>query len=318
MKSSTFLWLLFVICLICSIVLVFVSSSKDITGNMQVLCNVILFILTSISSVILGSYFAKVSSSEKIDTIATSSTEKMVHLTIELNQLNTYLKETEALASAQIEIGNDNEALSTYRHRGEAASQMTKMLAKSNETFRNDWLGVVSYEVKREIIGRYEKLNKFMSDTTILESLLSQQKANDVPSENLTEEIEMVENRIKSVTDDLPITYIPKKVMYPLAVRVKEQFIKDATNTRQTGTIVIEVLKEGLVATGSGKFNPLMNNAPTIQIELLSKPVGFNTENIQIKSNTGTNFDFHINLKSKSRDILIPVGEYKFNYTAQC
>jgi hypothetical protein len=75
-------------CLLASISMIyFIYKVPQPTQRETVLLNVLLFILSSVASVIVGYYFAKLTNSEKVDTIAERSTEKMVHLSLQLHSL---------------------------------------------------------------------------------------------------------------------------------------------------------------------------------------------------------------------------------------
>lgn len=95
-----------------------------------------------------------------------------------------------------------------------------------------------------------------------------------------------------------------------------EQTAETATSSLQVGQLKMRLLRPVYTATGSGRLDPTMDEAPKVWVDLLSRPDG--APPIRVRAGTGTTFDFNVHLKSTSWGTPIPVGEYVLRYTAQC
>jgi len=95
-----------------------------------------------------------------------------------------------------------------------------------------------------------------------------------------------------------------------------EQTMEAATSNLQVGQLKLKLLRPVYTATGSGRLDPTMDEAPNVWVDLLSKPDG--APPIRVGAGAGTTFDFNVHLKSATWGTPIPVGEYVLRYTAQC
>lgn len=284
--------------------------------------NTLLLILSSVFSVVVGYYFSKLSNSEKIDTIANASTEKMVHLSLQLLNLSMFLKKTIQMGIERTENDEISSALAAYEHRINAAAIMTDTLSTSSEVFRGDWLGVVSPETKSNIEKKHAKLRSYRQDSEILEKYAA---ANENWNEgqidsSLMNKIEEIELRMEETEKHLPLhsVSIPNpRYLRPLAVQV-EQAIHSSSATTQTGSISLTIMREVGVATGSGKLSPKMKRIPEISAKLVKAPEGFQAELANQICKTGTKYDFNIHIRPTSKAYKLPLGTYSFNYEAKC
>jgi len=307
-------------CLIGAIWLIVASSGiQQPTPRELMQKDVILFILSAAFSCILGYYFAKFSNSEKIDTIAERSTEKMVHLTLQLHHLKNYLRDTEDVADEE-QVLNNYAALNAYRHRTLAAAEMAASLAYSNETFRSDWLGIVSDSTKKGIEKRYEAVRQFFQDHDTIEKLKLQQTQGEAVANGNTDataRIKELQKRLEDMQNTLPIqSLVPRPVVKQPAVVVNQR-IKQTTAEFQEGDLIVEVLRPVFNATGSGKLNPPMSQVPRVSVSLIESPPGLDKENFKCSPGAGTNFDFNVSFKSTAFGIQLPVGKYIFQYHAE-
>ncbi len=284
------------------------------------LLNILLFILSSLGAIIIGYYFTRIGSSEKVNTIAEQSTEKMVHLSLQLQHLKDYLSETVEVADDESSV-HPAAGTHAYRHRVEAAADMAASLASSNEAFRSDWLGVVSAPARKTIEDKYAKLRGYLQDADTLERLRSQRDSGVASESGQTEvatALREVEKRIENARRELPIQPQPRLLLRPPAVSVEQTIKTEASATSQKGILTINLLRPVFAATGSGRLTPQTNGPPRLSAKLLSSPHGLDTKNFRVSPGSGTNFDFHIGLKSTAYGVYLPVGVYEVEYEAEC
>jgi hypothetical protein len=312
-----------VICLVASflgaiglIVLVWLlpSSSPMVTN----LLNILLFILSSISAVILGHYFTRIGTSEKIDTIATASTEKMLHLSLQLQHLSDYLRKTETLAEEE-SATSDDAGVYAYKYRIDAAADMAGSLASSNEAFRSDWLGIVSADTRQKIEKKYEKLRDYLQDAETYERLQTQKSIESPSAEDETrvnEQIREVGERIEKARRELPVQPVSLGQAPKLAAVSVYQQTQESRPNYQKGLLRISILRPVFAATGSGKMAPPMTGVPRITVRLLEYPRGAEQAKCQYITNLGPYSGINVHIKSTNPGVALSVGEYVFEYIA--
>lgn len=100
-------------------------------------------------------------------------------------------------------------------------------------------------------------------------------------------------------------------------VSVIQNTTENPTNHVNTGTLTITVLRDTPIATGTGKFNPVMSGVPTINAQLQKSPSYLDEGMMVFSANTGTTYDFNINMRAVSYKEPLPAGEYEFSYEAR-
>lgn len=315
--------LFFLAILLCSILgaiycIHLAHSAQNPTPKESFQLGVLLFLLSSSSAVIIGYYFARISIDEKVDTIAERSTEKMVNLSVQLHALKDYLQETEFVADDE---GSVELSICAYRHRLEAASIMAASLASTNETFRSDWLGVVSSRAKNTIESRFDALKQLLQDSETIERLRRQQSRTEpesTESNDVEEQIRKLEKRIATNQQSLPL--IPtsgRATPASPAVATRQEVDGDQSEEAQNGILSITILRDTYTATGSGKLSPEMSRIPKVSIQFLSGPDGYSSDDFPYHAGCGTTFDFNIALKSRVFNTPLPIGAYRFRYEAR-
>jgi hypothetical protein len=68
--------------------------------------------------------------------------------------------------------------------------------------------------------------------------------------------------------------------------------------------------------TGSGHFEPRLRHAPRLEVKVISTPEG--VPDINIRANTGTNYDFNAHIHAFGNGSTLPPGEYLIEYSAIC
>jgi len=101
-----------------------------------------------------------------------------------------------------------------------------------------------------------------------------------------------------------------------LAVELLGQEVDMSTSTYSSGRLVLRILRPVANFTGSGHFDPVMDCAPELTADLVSSPK--DTPNCIIKVGTGTNHDFNVHVRPSEKGDMLPVGEYIFEYIADC
>ncbi|WP_140162494.1 PIN-like domain-containing protein [Billgrantia desiderata] len=101
-----------------------------------------------------------------------------------------------------------------------------------------------------------------------------------------------------------------------LAVEIVAQNIELSTENHNAGQIVLRLRRPVANFTGSGHFDPVLECAPDVSVDLVSAPA--NTPPCIVKSGTGTNYDFNIHVRPSDSKNHLPIGEYIFEYKALC
>lgn len=100
------------------------------------------------------------------------------------------------------------------------------------------------------------------------------------------------------------------------AVNLIEHGTIESTDTRNAGTLSVELRRAVRNFTVSGKFHPYMKNVPALGVRLVSSPEGMPAS--KLGAGTGTIINFNVHIKSEDEGILLPPGHYLFEYEAVC
>lgn len=100
------------------------------------------------------------------------------------------------------------------------------------------------------------------------------------------------------------------------AVEIVTQSLSLNSEYLQTGRLVLNLHRPVQNLTGSGHLQPRMSSPPDLRVTLVSSPQNIPTH--RITSGAGTNYDFNVHIISQEYGILLPIGEYIFEYTATC
>jgi len=98
------------------------------------------------------------------------------------------------------------------------------------------------------------------------------------------------------------------------AVKLLKQDVEESSSYKNKGILTATLQRPVRNFTVSGHLNPNMLSSPSLNIRLLEYP---NTlPEYIINAGTGTTHDFNIHIRSKNKDIPLPVGEYIIEYEA--
>lgn len=305
------------ICLGGTLYLIYIpSSGMQMTAKEQALSSTLQFVITTLLSLIFSYFFAKSGVFEKNDPIAEASAEKIANLSIQIDRLKEFL-----LSSIDaVESKNDSAELQLngLKNRIESAAEMAVFLALSNQTFKNDWLGVVSSSMRSKIEEKYKNTSDWINATDKkqkLERKLEASGGNEALVTELASQLRDTELKIERLSTTIPSATIPLKKS-PATSVIQQKFI-EKSESKQSGTISMMVFRPVPNATGSGKLEPRMATPPSIKATLTSKPPEFDPKKYTIHPGTGTNHDFNISIKSMEPGTPVPIGEYEFSFEAE-
>ncbi|HCS26286.1 MAG TPA: hypothetical protein DIW43_02460 [Spongiibacteraceae bacterium] len=100
------------------------------------------------------------------------------------------------------------------------------------------------------------------------------------------------------------------------AVEVVGHDVTKRTESSQEGVLVINLTRPVKNITGSGSFDPHLQNVPTINVILESAPDELGS--YKLRAGAGTKFNFNLHVISAERNQLLPVGQYVLKYQASC
>jgi hypothetical protein len=95
-----------------------------------------------------------------------------------------------------------------------------------------------------------------------------------------------------------------------------QQTVFQADASRSHGQLTIRLLRPIPALTGSGHFDPNMEQPPKVRLTLVSHPAGI--PEIRLRGSTGTVFDFNVHIGSSIFGQMLPVGDYVVEYEATC
>lgn len=305
------------VCLCGTLYLIYIPiSGTQMTAKEQALSSSLQFVITTLLSLIFSYFFAKSGVFERNDPIAEASTEKIVNLSIQIDRLKDFLLSSiEAVESQQ---ASADMQLSGLKHRVESGAEMAVLLALSNQTFKNDWLGVVSPAMRTKIQQKYKDASEWISETDKkqkLEKKLEASSGNDALVSEISAQLRETESKIERLSDRIPTASAPIKKIP--AVAVNSQTFSEASTIKQAGELSISVLRSVPIATGSGRLDPHMRSIPKVNVELKSAPEGFDKDKYKCSPGTGTIYDFNISIRSQEYGVLVPVGDYVFTFSAE-
>ncbi|MFC2135312.1 hypothetical protein ACFLTH_11925, partial [Bacteroidota bacterium] len=150
------------------IVIIIVTSTKELTSNETTLMSVLLTLLSVVVTWIVAQYFANISHkhviadvkneySNNLRTYALNAAEKVDNLSNELSKLSLYL---------QSELENDEdtieEALLSKSEKIESTIHIINTLKSVNDTSLSDWKGVIGEELEEREEEKEERENKLL------------------------------------------------------------------------------------------------------------------------------------------------------------
>jgi len=136
-------------------------------------------------------------------------------------------------------------------------------------------------------------------------------------SSDLRPEIAAAQQTIEEIRKDLPIPAFTHPPIANPAVLVEQIQTAGATDIFQNGEIVIDVIRDVFVVSGTGKLMPHMIAKPWVTVELVSAPPSVTSKPLKISIGVGTKFDFNVKVGSPEFGRPLALGKYSFKYVAK-
>lgn len=271
--------------------------------------DVILFVCSTLVSWMTSAWFSAKESNNKIDAIAERSFEKMAMLTLQIERAKKFLVDTIKLSQSEIDpvLG-----MSSYKHRINGSIAGLDQISASNDTFRADWLGVVSPAMKEDLAKKLEAL----SNVQEIVNELSKGAEADGQLSDLDRKIQSAEREVAGAGKFIGELKSRSPSKMPVA-QITQEFEGAQSDTYQAGTLKINVSRFTYRATGTGALDPHMCAKPTVEIELVAYPAGLDISSIRFPVGVGTNFNFNIGLQSAAHGQALPLGVYAFRFVAR-
>lgn len=284
-----------VIIIIC---LIWTSQLQGIETREGLLISIILAIASAAISWTVTSHYSKKTLSEEntrlIDRIGAQSSEKILNQSKQLYSVEQYLDDKQ---NKLIEREISQEA-AIYL---ESTRNMIRLIRSSNNTYLNDWAGVVSENVKLEIVKLRNAQSQLFEDISLINFV-----APDKRSE--------LEEKIEKNSQELPSYLVPSSNLKINHASIIEHLILENTDTIKKGKLKILISEDCYKGHVVGKFETPFLLPPQKSYSTLVLPSN-NEQKIHVFAKTGTVHDFHVGLKSNEFNIPIKQGIYEVEYT---
>lgn len=119
-------------------------------------------------------------------------------------------------------------------------------------------------------------------------------------SDDVIKEILKLREELKSIQLEVPLIQTSQNVI-------------ESNNNKNIGHLYVQLNSQMPYATGTGKFNPKLDNIPSLEVNLISTPNN-DSSNIHLSYGCGVTKNFNVHMKSKTD--YLEAGEYVFEYTA--
>jgi hypothetical protein len=279
-----------------------------------ILRDVVLFGCSVVITWVISFWFAKRESNEKIDTIAERSFEKISMLTLQIERAKNFLNDTIKLAQSDAEREAVGYGMAAYKHRINGCIATLDQISTSNDTFRADWLGVVSPEMKKTLS---QKMDALQSLPGVVSELAKQERWGDDRPSEIERKIETVERSVPGAGKLLDeIRAKSDKAVSKVAV-ITQRPDEGNSELVQSGRVVISVRRRSLHATASARFEPVMSAVPEIEVSVVSLPEGASEDALVFPGRAEQNQRFNIHLGSADHVTPLPLGDYEFAYQAK-
>lgn len=283
----------------------------------SVLLSVVLTIFSVLGSWLASAVYSTVSAresqQERIDHMGRLASEKIWNLSTQLWRLEASI----GVTSQQADQAGDAQEAANLLHTGLRSIELhLQNLRSLNNSLANDWTGVVSSEERLKIEDRFESLARLINKYSELEDTLRlegpPQTASDAERfKDLSRQLRELEQRTAGIA---PLPGSIKVQGAAQAVRVDQEIHSTASNRKQSGHLIVEILRPVYMATGTGKLTPNTISPPKVFVDLRGQPDG--TPELILGAGAGTTYDFNVHLKSNEWGKMLPVGKYRFSYNA--
>ncbi len=277
--------------------LIWTSQLSDVASREGLLISIILSIASAVVSWMISSHYANATLTEEntklIDRIGAQSSEKILNQSKQLYSLEQYLDEKYEELMDQDMPGETIIYLESVRH-------MIRLIRSSNDTYVNDWAGVVSDNVKSEILKQRNAQSQLFVDISRMNFVSPAQRSE-------------LEEKIEKTSRDLPSYLVPKSnLKINHAIISQNNIIEDKENLKR-GRLKILLSEDSFKGHVVGKFKTPFITPPENSVSTLVSPA--NGKKISVYAKTGTVHDFHVGIKSDELNVPLAKGEYEVEYT---
>lgn len=262
------------------------------------LISIILTIAASVVSWAISAHYSTQSltaeNTKLIDRIGAQSSEKILNQSKQLYSIEQYLDEKQ---NQLMDNDNDPEAIIYL----ESTRNMIRLIRSSNNTYLNDWAGVVSDIVKEDILKQRNTQSQLFEDINLIRFISPEKRVE-------------LEEKIEKASQDLPSYLVP--TTNPKANHasiIDHQILEDNTN-RKKGRLKILLTEDSYKGHVVGKFQTPFNTPPQRSSHALQTNPSEGL-NINVFAKTGTVHDFHVGLKSYELNVPLRQGIYEVEYT---
>jgi hypothetical protein len=238
----------------------------------------------------------------------------MAMLTLQIERAKKFLVDTIKLSQSDAEKSNDASGMLAYKHRINGSIATLDQISTSNDTFRADWLGVVSPAMKQTLLDKIEALATLPS--VVSELSRTQLDGNSSEEEAFDKKVETVGKAVTGAGRLIDELKAKKSPRVPVA-DIEQSASLENTETFQAGTLMISVKRLTYRATGTGALNPRMLVNPDVTVKLVKWPQTTQPESVRYPVGVGTNFNFNIGLHSGIAGVSLALGDYIFEYEAR-
>lgn len=278
--------------------LIWISQLTGQETREGLLISIILTIGATVVSWAISSHFSKESytaeNTKLIDRIGAQSSEKILNQSKQLHSIEQYLDEKQNQLL-------DNDVSAEAAIYLESTRNMIRLVRSSNNTYLNDWAGVVSTSVKDDILKQRNAQSQLFEDINLIKY------------SSLEKRVEL-EEKIEKVAQDLPSYLVPTANLKENHASIIEHSIVDDNSNTKKGKLKIILTQDSYKGHVVGKFETPFISPPKTSTSILKLNPSEGI-NVNVFAKTGTVHDFHVGLKSYELNVPLKKGIYEIEYT---
>lgn len=233
---------------------------------------------------ITADYFSSQQNNLRIDGVGERSSEKILNQSKQLWEIEQFIQ------AKSSELSDDKGVQHLL-----AAKEMIALVRSSNNTYVGDWEGIVSNEIQQKMRGRNEEQNELFRSAASGEEL---------PESSKTE-------------GKLPTHLTPvfnQAISQNRRTILLNQDVATKTTKESKGILRAQLLQDSPKFNFTGKLYPHFDNVPSVLKARVKVSPSSAPDHIYVNVSTGTTHDFHVHARSSDTDMLLPAGEYTFEY----
>ncbi|WP_124635536.1 hypothetical protein [Taibaiella sp. KBW10] len=277
--------------------LIWTSQLSGIDTREGLLVSIILAIASSVISWAISSFYSEktltAENTKLIDRIGEQSSEKILNQSKQLYSIEQYLDEKQNILLEKDLSPEGSIFLESTRN-------MIRLVRSSNNTYINDWTGVVSDKVKDSIIKQRNAQSQLFEDINLIRHVSPDKR-------------EKLEEKIEKASQDLPSYLVPVTTLKENHASIIEHIYIEDTTSIKKGRLKIYLAEDCYKGHVVGKFLSTFSNPPKKSTSSMEKAVS-RDQQINTFARTGTVYDFHVGIKSIEYNIPLKKGIYEVEY----